>query len=257
MKKSPLLICSMLFLLVSHTALSQDTLKTLSGSWTAELNVNPLQGQISLNNAINQIKVRYFKANNVAYRLAFSINNVKRDDDKKSSYGTNPIDDSDVRKSTSFGLNFGIEKHFTGTRRLSPYIGGEIAFGLKSASETIDSKQSTTEIKGGWQDSQPIQYYNNGSYYYYTSITNTEHGYKSIGLNFVTGFDFYVAKHLFLGYEMLFGFNYIKNDAIITTVTPKPGQTNYNSGNNSPNQNSKERNFGPKVINGIRLGYTF
>ena len=86
MKKSSLLLCLALIVFTSSLVLSQDTLKTSPHSWTAELNINPLQGQISLNNAVNQIKVRYFKSNNFAYRLAFSLNNIKRDDSQNSSY---------------------------------------------------------------------------------------------------------------------------------------------------------------------------
>jgi len=254
MKKSSLLLSAVFLVFLSHLALSQDTLKTAARSWTAEINVNPFQGQISLNNAVNQIKVRYFTSNNFAYRFAFSLNNIKKDNTETSAYGTNPVDNSDKKSSTSFGLNLGFEKHFTGTRRLSPYIGGEIAFGLKNAKETLDTKQSTTEIKGAWQNTQVVQYYNNGTYYY-TTVNTSEQGYQSIVINIVTGFDFYVAKHFLVGYEMLFGFNYIKYDNIETTYTPKPGQPAITASN--PKQGANERSFGPKIINGIRLGYTF
>lgn len=249
--------CVLLLFFSSTFAFAQDTLKTSAGRWTTELNINPLQGQISLNNAINQIKVRYFVTNQTALRFAFSLNNIKRDENQKSIYGTNPLDDSYVYKTTTFGLNLGFEQHLTGTRRLSPYIGAEIAFGLKSSKETIDTKESTTEIKGGWETYQSGIYYdpyyrNNISYQY--SIPS-ENGYTSFGINLITGFDFYISKHLFVGYELLFGYNYLKYDDFEVTVTPKPGQTVSNT--NYPTKKSKESNFGAKIINGIRFGYTF
>lgn len=246
-----MLLSAFFFVFSSQIAVSQDSLKTTSHSWTAELNVNPLQGQISLNNAVNQIKVRYFASNQFAYRLAFSVNNVKRDNDQKSTYGANPVNTSDVKKSTTLGLNFGFEKHLVGTRRLSPYIGGELALGLKNANAKYETTEGTTEIKGAWQD---ISYVSSGSSYY-TSYITSEPGYKSIGLNIVAGFDFYIAKHFFFGYEMLFGFTYKKYQDIVRTYTPKPGKPTYNT--TYPDQTGSERNFGPKIINGIRLGYTF
>lgn len=258
MKNNVLLLFVALSIFSTRLTYAQDTLKTCAKSWTAELNVNPFQGQISLNNALNQIKVRYFATDNLAYRLAFNINNVRRDNGQSSAYGSNPIENSDIKKSTTFGLNLGFEKHLTGTRRLSPYIGAEIAFGMKSAKETIDSKQSTTEIKGGWQSTQVLQYNNGNGTYYYTSINNTDIGYQSFGINIVTGFDYYVAKNFFFGYEMLLGYNYTKYTKVETTFTPKPGQTSQTGANNSyPDQTGKEHSFGPKIINGIRLGYTF
>jgi hypothetical protein len=244
MKKSLLLLC-VAFIGFSQFAFTQDTLKTSSHSWTTEVNVNPLQGQISLNNAVNQIKVRYFTTDQLAYRIAFSASNIKKEDGQKSVYGSNPVDNNDLKKATSVGLNLGFEKHFTGTRRLSPYIGCELALGLKKTSETVDSKTSTTEIKGAWQSV-------NGGYITYT---NSDRGFKSLGVNAVAGFDFYVAKHFYFGYEMLFGLNYIEYDDMVVTVTPKTGQT---PGTNSyPELTGNELNIGPRIINGIRLGFTF
>jgi len=239
MRKSVLLFCLAYFGCL-QVASSQDTLKTSAHSWTTEVNVNPLQGQFSLNNAVNQIKVRYFISDKMAYRMAFSINNTKKDDGQTSFYGTNPVDNSDVKSTTSGGLNLGLEKHFAGTRRLSPYLGCELALGFKTANETIETKELITDIKGAWQT---------GSY------TFTERGYKSAGVNIVTGFDFYIAKHFFFGYEMLLGLNYIKYDDLVKTLTSKtdqlPGSNTY------PDQTSSETTIGPRIINGIRLGYTF
>jgi hypothetical protein len=258
MKNLKLLLFLTVSVILFRSAYAQDTLKTSAKSWSAELNVNPFQGQISLNNALNQIKVRYFATEKLAYRLAFNINNFRKDNGQSNVYGTNPIENSDVKKSTTFSINLGLENHFTGTRRLSPYIGAEIAFGVKDASETINTKQSTTEIKGGWQSTQVIQYNNGNGTYYYTNIFNTEIGFQSYGINLVTGFDYYVSKNFYFGYEMLFGYNYTKYNKVETTVTPKPGQDTQTGTNNSyPDQTGKEHSFGPKIINGIRLGYTF
>ncbi|MBL7970958.1 MAG: hypothetical protein JNL03_05510 [Prolixibacteraceae bacterium] len=237
---------------------AQDTLKTCAKSWTAELNVNPFQGQISFNNTLNQIKVRHFVSDQLAYRLAFNINNIKKENGQSNVYGANPVENSNVRKSTTFGINFGLERHFTGTRRLSPYLGAELAFGYKDANETISTKQSTTEIEGGWQTPQTLQLNNGNGIYNYISGTIYEVGYQSFGANLVAGFDYYISKNFFFGYEMLFGFNYTEYTKVETTVTPKPGQGGQSGTiTNYPDQTGKEHSIGPRIINGIRLGYTF
>jgi len=258
MKKLTLLFLLAFYAFSHRAAYAQDTLKTSAKDWSVELNVNPFQGQISLNNSLNQIKVRYFASEKLAYRFAFNINDVNKENGQSNAYGTNPIETTDIKKSTSIGANLGFENHFSGTRRLSPYIGAEIAYGFKDVSETIDTKQSTTEIKGGWQSIQVVQYNNGNGTYYGTTITNTEIGFKSYGINLITGFDYYISKNFYFGYEFLFGYNYTKYNTVETTITPKPDQDNQNIVYNSyPDQTAKEHSFGPKIINGIRLGYTF
>jgi len=248
-----------LFLFLScNSIFAQDTLKTMPKGWTTELNINPLQGQISLNNAINQIKVRYFSSEQTALRLAFSFNSSTASDGSKSTYGTNPVNNTEDKKTNSFSLNLGFEHHLKGTRRLSPYIGAEVSFGIKSSEESFESIQSTEKIKGAWITMQTYPYYNsNGTINnYYTTTVPSERGYTSLGVNLLTGFDYYIAKHFFVGYEILFGYNHIKYDDIEYTITAKPGQTIGNTTTN-PTESSSESNIGAKIINGIRLGYTF
>jgi hypothetical protein len=243
--KKLLLLFFIFFIGFSQQGFTQDTLKTTAHHWTTELNINPLQGQINLNNAVNQIKARYFISDQEAYRVAFSINNVRKEDVQSSTYGYNAINNKDIKKSLTINLNLGREKHFIGTRRLSPYIGWELALGFKTTGEKIKTNSTVTEIKQAWE------VVNGGNITY----SNSDRGCESIGLNAVTGFDFYAAKHFFFGYELLFGMNYIHYNKMKVTITPTDSQTpNYGS---YPDLSGNELNFGPKIINGIRLGYTF
>src|SRR4051812_17331228 len=108
-------ICSILLCcLVSCLAYGQDSLKVSQGHFTTELNINPFKGDLSLNNALNQIKVRYFATNNLALRIGLNYNSKKSTEGTSSVYGTNPYNSKDVQKSTTIGLNFGVEKHFMG-----------------------------------------------------------------------------------------------------------------------------------------------
>jgi hypothetical protein len=148
------------------------------------------------------------------------------------------------------GINIGFEKHLPGTKRLSPYIGAELTAGYKWSKDVMETSDLTTTIKGAWQQYQYVQTTNGD---YYTTINNGERGYISYGLNLVTGFDFYMAKHLFIGYEMEFGF--IKQNYSNIDITYS-GSTS-SSTTPSPDYNDKEFSFGPRIINGIRIGFVF
>ncbi|HTD41550.1 MAG TPA: hypothetical protein VK671_13065 [Mucilaginibacter sp.] len=248
MKKTILIMASLFATLGSFAQTtkidSANDLKPNAKSFTTELNVNPLKGQVNLNNSLNQIKFRYFTSPTVALRLGFNISRIDSVNNVNNPYGTNSFFDNDEKKSTTIGVNLGIEKHFLGTKRLSPYIGADLSITNKSSGETLSNNQSTTTVTNAWYYS----YYSNN-----TLITQTQqNGYTRYGLNLFTGFDFYIARHFFFGYE----FNYSisktnwKEVSIITTPS---------TGTNTTNPSTKNSNltFGPSLINGIRLGYSF
>lgn len=228
----------------------QDSLKIESNKWSTELNVNPFNGDLSLNNSINQIKLRYFYADKYALRLAFALNYNQDNVNADYIYGTNPYDMSDRRKSFSLGINIGTERHFRGSKRLSPYIGWEIGVGYKATSQNIKNDDVEVDIKGAWIES--VRYTSpQGGYYY--SETMTERGYFNVGANMVAGFDFYIYKNLYLGYELTFGLNYKSYRDIEVEYTGTPTPTN----NNYPERDDESWAIGPHLLNGIRLGYSF
>lgn len=215
------------------------------------MNVNPFKGELSLNNALNQIKFRYFVSDQFAVRVGFTANSKKITDNQSSPYGTNPSTYSDIKRTSLLGTNLGVEKHFKGTKRLSPYIGAEVALAVKSSSEDITYKGSSvnsdTKIKGAW-----LQEVNSPNYP--ISYKYIERGFTQVGLNLVTGFDFYMAKNFYFGYEIAFGVSSTKfKDIDITSKN--------SSGGSFPDQNSdsdlREFSFGPNLMNGIRIGYVF
>jgi hypothetical protein len=208
-----------------------------------ELNINPFGGELTLNNLLNQIKVRYFISNTFALRVGFNVNSTKRDITTTNPYGTNPYTLEENKKSTLVGLNVGIEKHFLGTRRLSPYVGAELAGATKFSSHVINDGTTETTIDNAWRT---VSLVNNNFVYGYE-----EKAYTQYGVNLIGGFDFYVAKHFFLGYEVAFQvFNKEYKGTEITTVgTPFP--------QDNPDSKETEFTFGPYLINGIRIGYVF
>lgn len=232
-----------LSIMFTMPSFSQDSLKITQGKFTTELNVNPFIGELSLNNAINQIKLRYFNNDLSALRIAFTFNTNNQNVEELNPYGQNSYNYKDHRTSTTVGLNFGYEKHFTGTKRLSPYIGIDLALSNKSSSQTSSINNNETKVKGAWMSNTQ-----NGFSY-------DERAYFSYGLNLVSGFDFYIAQNFYFGYELGFGFNKISfKDIEVTNL--------YATGSPSPNGNQPERNdkmfqLGPNLLNGIRLGFVF
>ncbi len=250
MKSTLLIMAGLLAGMASYAQTSNNTstdegdLKPKAKKISTELNVNPFNGQLNLNNSLNQIKLRYFVKPDFAVRLGFNVN--KRDSLYKTNnaYGTTSNFYNDDRKSTTFAFNAGLEKHFAGTRRLSPYVGVDVTYSKRSASEKIENNGSTVNVTNGWT--------------YSTYVGNTivnqpqQIAYSRFGVNLVSGFDFYMARHFFFGYEFNLGVS--KTDWKTVQIT----QTGQGSSSvpTSTGKNSTV-NFGTSLQNGIRIGYTF
>ncbi len=200
-------------------------IKAAGGDVTLEANVNLLGGTVNLSNSLQQVRARYFLSEDMALRLGGHL-----------SFNTNtPAPDAKTR-AIEFSIAPGIEKHFAGTNRLSPYLGAELLLGLRSAHYELDGPGSTgVEIKGG-----------------FTPTGTADRGYFLVGLGAVGGFDFYVARHLYVGYELgmeLTNRSYSEVEAI-TTNEAGTIETRKNEGTSA-------LSFGPNVRNGIRLGFVF
>lgn len=238
--------CFLLFATMNIQA--QDTLKTSLKGWSTELNFNPFDGSLALNNANGQIKIRKFLPNDIALRLAFTLSYKNDASQMTDAYGAYPIDTKDKKQSFLLAVNFGTEKHFKSTPRLSPYIGWDLGVGYKKSQEEFDVNSNTKTIKGAWQISA-LNY--SGQNYYYTT-NYVERGFWSVGANALTGFDFYMAKNFYFGYEISFGIEYLKYSTIeVTKDTDFPDTGTY------PDQDGSSWKIGPRLVNGIRVGYTF
>ncbi|GGG99068.1 hypothetical protein GCM10007415_38480 [Parapedobacter pyrenivorans] len=236
-----ILACNALF---AQTA-QQDTsrLKAAAKTFGTELNFNPFNGQINLNNSLNQIKFRYFAKEDLALRLGFVVGMEKTLNDNQQPYGTNSFRFKDEKSSSTYGVNAGIEKHFRGTLRLSPYIGADLTFTRRSLNQELIEGESILEIDGGWYQTV----YNNGNYY--RSVL--EYGYNRFGVAAFTGFDFYMAKNFFFGYEF--------NIAFAKTVYDEVEEQQKGTGSANENHytDHSDSSFGPRLTNGIRIGYIF
>ena len=197
---------------------------------SAEVNFRPLSvAPIS----INYLKARLFLNKNMAIRMGFSMNTLSNTT-KVAAAGL--PDEETKDKYFVFGLYPGFEIHVGKNEKISPYFGGELAFSLKTSSTTITNAGNILNDKVVCKN-----IWNN----------NTNPAYVQIGLNLVSGFDFYLYKGLFMGVEVGFGFAYtINNDievsrtiANITNIVTTPG--------------NKVANLGVNFNPAIRLGWTF
>ncbi|HNX44992.1 MAG TPA: hypothetical protein PLJ84_10070 [Bacteroidales bacterium] len=242
------IILAVILITATLPAISQNSPAHFIKGWGTELNFNPFDGSLSLNNATGQIKVRRFLNNDIALRAGITISAKNNTDKTKQAYGTSPYDASVKSKSNLVALSLGAEKHFNSGHRLSPYLGFEIGTGLKKTEQDFEYNHVTRTIKGAWM-TEDVTY--NGQYYVIND-TYVERGFMSANANLFTGFDFYMADCFYFGYELGFGFEYTKYSKIEITQDPE-----YPYSGLYPDFDSKSWSLGPRLLNGIRIGYNF
>jgi hypothetical protein len=235
------------FLLTAVTFMSaQDAgsdFKPAAGANNLELNFVPLNGKPI---QLTYIRYRRFLSEKTALRLGVGVSysSSKADSVFASNVTVNTTVSSGY-KMTKLGWNIkpGFEKHFSGTNRLSPYIGAELDI----------AGQSSKEVTPTMIDAQD-------EFFIVTEKNKNKGGFFRIGANLVAGFDCYVTKHLYLGTELGFGFqmvnysDYTKETSYPSSVTPPTPDP---AGNPDPSSQGKEMNIGPNFNSAIRLGYIF
>jgi hypothetical protein len=174
--------------------------------------------------------------------------------EQNNPYGTTPTFYEQEKSSTTIGLNLGLEKHFKGTRRLSPFIGADLSISNKTSQQETKENQVTTKIKGAWSSITTVPVFNpfTGTTSYQQVSQPEEFAFFRYGVNLVSGFDFYVSRNFFFGYEFSFGISKTQYKDVEYTRT---GGTSTNYNNLDDDRSTFE--FGSKLFNGIRLGYAF
>jgi opacity protein-like surface antigen len=178
-----------------------------------------------------QLKYRYFLSSNLAVRFGLSIDgskeetNFSEDPDGSGSVGTL------VEKSSSWEVAPGIEYHFAGTDRLSPYVGLALSIGGGKDTETC------TEC--------------DGSDYFEDYSEETVTPFSSFGVGLLAGADFYFAENFFVGAEFGYQINSEteKDSETVTTIDGDSNTTVDLGGKSSSN------GFGATAA--IRLGWRF
>lgn len=205
---------------------AQDSeFKPNAGSNNLEFQFAPLGGSPI---GISGIRFRRFTTPTSAMRanVFLGINHTSTITQDADNNGAKELKTKET--TIDFSVRPGIEKHFSGTDRLSPYVGAEVDLGIRTSSKKQEVQNGTDVAEN--------------------KIKN-ETGAFRFGINAVAGFDFYFAKKLYLGAELGFGVALntplkTKTTSASTTVESKVDKDN-------------TINFGPNVVSAIRLGYIF
>lgn len=244
MKKTLLL---MLFALTATFAYSQidideeegGSYKQTGGSNSLELQLDPAAiFNASNTNPVlsNQIGIRYrmFSTSTMALRINCNIsyantNTVTQEEDTNTG-------NLELRTKTSalgVDLRPGLESHFNGTKRLSPYAGGELIIGYHGNTSKVERQAGTQIETQTTKNGDPL-----------SGLT--------IGAAAVAGMDFYIAKKFFIGMELNYTFAYFMPSKTKISDTA-PGSLDTESKLNKTNSFT----LAPGALGVFRIGFIF
>ena len=197
LKITILLSAALLLSTFSYAQDEQETFKQKEGDQTLEINFDP--GSIFGSNGGGQfdylggIRYRTFTDTNNAFRIGVNLSYVK-DSDIIQQENNDLVELK--RKESKFGISLlgGKEFHFTGTKRLSPFVGYQGLIGYSKTTRKMDVQPDLTD---------------NDIYTNTWKNPNGNDGF-SIGGGVFAGFDYYFVKNLYLGVELDFGLAYTK-----------------------------------------------
>lgn len=166
--------------------------KPAAGDKTVEFNLNFQTGGGAVNygNAANalgspELRFRYFMADDMAVRLKVGIGSSATSTKTSANVGGTDITNTNkVSSGFAFSIAPGIEKHFAGTDKLSPFVGAELPIAFIGSATNENDK---ADLGGTIAD-------NNSS----KTVTGSRF---AIGLNLVLGSDYYFTDAVYLGVE--------------------------------------------------------
>jgi hypothetical protein len=188
-----------LFALALVSVTGAQAQKFQGGEKNIEVQFAPLGGSpISLNG----IRFRMFNSETSAIRIGLIANNVKTTTVREQQSKTLSSDDKviilpelyNTETNRNLGISVGYEMHFTGTDRISPYVGGQLSF--VSGKETLVKEFHNANTA----DDQP-----KAENWVTWEMTRTQ-GTSTFALAAVAGVDFYFVDNFYLGAEMGLGF---------------------------------------------------
>lgn len=216
-------------------AAPQEDLKPEAGNVSAEVNFTPFGGTPI---GISYIRGRYFLDDLIALRagvtFAFQAINLPANTDLVTYSGGGSV--------VSWGILPGIEFHFEGTRRLSPFVGVQLDLLARHAGYT-----QTTTPTGGSASTFTV----NGAANSGTGADMSRANYFNPGVSGLLGCDFYFAKHIYIGTEFGIGMSIQTRGDIVVSNTA--------SGTTTSTTTKGAATFGiaPVYNSAIRVGFVF
>jgi len=214
---------------------AQAQFKPEGGSFCMEVQFRPLGNVIqsnpigSENFGVAGISAKYFLTGKLELRgdLLFSFYSDK--DKFPVPAGTTGVEGTIKNSFSAFGLNLGLNYHFNGTERISPYVGALIGFGVSSDKTRADNL--------GWVS---------GDY------SLQKGGFFGMQLAVATGFNWYIVSGLYIGAEVGLGLGFGK-ELKDETKTSVGGVTN----TTTVNPTASEFGINFFATPAIRLGWKF
>jgi outer membrane protein W len=210
--------------------------KPTAGSKTAEVNFTGA-GLNSFSYTTPELRFRHFATDNMAYRLRVNLG-MSSTTVKENTGGV----DVERKASSGFGLTIapGIEKHFAGTAKLSPYYGAQLNLGFETAS-SLDYTNALGGGPGAWAG---VASGNKAS--------SKSGSILGVGIGAFMGADYYITDGVYVGGEFGLGlFNFDSTGEGEESVTVGGTTTTTKSGTSSTLEL-----FGV-TSGGVRLGFRF
>lgn len=214
--------------------------KPTTGSKTAEVVLNFQTGTSAISYDLpGELRLRYFMKDDMAIRVRLGLGSSSSTDKIADAAGTTT---AEIKTNSGFGIMLapGIEKHFAGTSKLSPFVGAQLMIGFSTA--------ATTEVTNANKSVPTAADVKNGDSYKLDAGSNL-----GFGLGLIMGADYYITDGIFVGGEMGLGlFNMTSNgDGSINSKT---------GGVSAPELKTLGSSsfdlFGVST-GGVRLGYRF
>lgn len=238
MKKKVLLVAAIFTAaFFANEAQAQD-FKPAAGDKTIEVNFTPFGGSPV---SINGLKFRSFTSETSAFRLGINISYSSKSLDPNYEGldidldGIPDIETIDKNSSLGIHLEPGIEKHFAGTERLSPYVGGVVTIGFNKSTDKDQTYVDDTNDG-----------INNGNVY----EIKTKDGSLDLGLRAVLGADWYFTQKMYLGVEVGYGFLY-------SSVSDTKVESDAPNSKEIVTPRGSDFQIGATFNSALRLGYAF
>jgi hypothetical protein len=232
-------------------AQEQDTLKSRDGDWGVVLNLTGLINNISIGNLTdvnnnNTILVKHHLTNDKVLRFGLGLktisNNWSSEDSISLSSGNRALQQIDsTEKRFDFSIAVGMEKHLGNTKRLDPYLAGEMVIG-RIGSTKIDAGTDITDVTG----TQKIQ-----------RIIQQDGGF-TFGLNAIAGFNYFFSERISIGAEVNMGYLYSsvggdQSESLVDTPVSGSQVTSFTSSKSK----SSTKGFGVSSTAGLMLSFFF
>jgi hypothetical protein len=242
--KKTLLVAA--FALAGSIAFAQ---KPSAGDKTVETSILFQTGTAPVSFFTPNLRGRYFLSDDLALRVSFLFESNKETfnfTEKPDGTGGKGFT---TNKTSSFTFAPGIEKHFEGTSKLSPYIGGVLGLTLDGASSewdnTLDGGNTFTNGTKFKVDGATVDYVDGPDPINLVALAG-----PSIGVSLVLGADYYVTDALYIGAEVLWGWQTSSSKEVTIESTTGAGT------NKSVLPKSSQSGFGI-ATSGLRLGWKF